>query len=371
MVFIGAFGGSRPAVYGGQIAACRALLASRAAARVRWVLVDSTMASVPAPPLWRRGVAAARRLVRVAWLLGSSRVDGMLIFTADGASFLEKGLMAAMGRVAGPRVVLAPRSGILADDLDNGSRVRRALWRLLFRFPHVIVCQSASWADFFAVRLGRNRAQLPVIRNGVELVPIDRRTCRTDAAAPFRLLYLGWLESYKGPLVLADAFLALWRDHPQLSLDFCGTGSQERPLRAALAEPIAAGRVRLVGWVDGPAKRVQLDSADCLVLPSLREGAPNAVLEAMASGVPVVASDVGAVGEMLGGGHFGLVVPAGDALALAAAIRSVLLDPLAAAHRAQEGWQHLHEKHDVETTGEQWVGLFWPAAGPGGTEEEG
>lgn len=359
VVFVGAFGGgSGRGVYGGQIAACRGILESRAARGIRWLTVDSTMTSIPPPPLWRRAGSAFRRMVRVWGLLGRERVDGMLVFTADGWSFLEKGWLAVLGRMAGVQVVLAPRSGMLIDDLESGPVWRRALWRLLFRAPHLIVCQSESWADFFSKQLGRDPEELPVIRNGVVLPEKAEKHRAMPADGNLRLLYLGWLESFKGPQVLAGAFLRLWQRHPGLHLHICGSGSAEGVLRELLVEPLACGRVSMSGWVEGRTKEAAWTGAGCFVLPSLREGSPNALLEAMAHGVPVIATAVGAVPEILSGGRFGLLVPPGDAGALAEAIEKFLLEPEEAGQRALRALEHLREHHDAERIAGQWTGLF-------------
>jgi glycosyltransferase involved in cell wall biosynthesis len=359
VVFVGAFGGVVGSkVVGGQIAACRGILESQAARSVRWMTVDSTMLSIPPPSLWRRAIGAARRVLLVLKLLWCERVDGLLVFSADDWSFLEKGCMAVAGRLRGVRVVLAPRSGMLIDDLDCGPAWRRTLWRLLFRAPHVIVCQSQSWADFFANRLERSADELPVIRNGIGVLGGETRLPVRAKGAKCRLLYLGWFESFKGPQVLAEAFLAIWQDHPELHLCICGSGTLEPEMRRLLAEPLAQGRAELPGWVTAEEKRVQIAAASCLVLPSLREGSPNALLEAMERGLPVIASGVGAVPEMLGNGGFGLVVPPSDPTALAVAIREVLALPEEAAVRARLAREHVRENHDMEKNAARWTELF-------------
>lgn len=320
--------------------------------------VDSTMLSIPPPPLWRRAIGAARRFLLVLKLLWCERVDGLLVFSADDWSFMEKGCMAVAGRLRGVKVVLAPRSGMLIDDLDCGPAWRRKLWRLLFRAPHVIVCQSQSWADFFANRLARSADELPVIRNGIGVLGVKAGLPARARGAECRLLYLGWLEFFKGPQVLAEAFLTVWQEYPELSLCICGSGTLEPEMRRLLAKPLAQGRAQLAGWVEAEEKRVQIAAASCLVLPSLREGSPNALLEAMEWGLPVIASGVGAVPEMLGNGRFGVVVPPSDPKALAVAIREVLARPEEAAVRARLAREHLRENYDLEKNAARWTELF-------------
>ncbi len=105
--------------------------------------------------------------------------------------------------------------------------------------------------------------------------------------------------------------------------------------------------VRLRGWLDGQEKRTALAQADLLVLASHAEGQPMAVLEAMAWGIPVVASKVGDVPQLLACGA-GLVIPVGDPHALAQAVQSVLASPDRARHMGQLGREYVLKHHSVD-----------------------
>lgn len=135
------------------------------------------------------------------------------------------------------------------------------------------------------------------------------------------VLFLGRLVREKGVDVLIEAFARVGAGH----LVLAGTG----PLRGGLAERARAlgiaDRVILPGWIEGSAKRGALQSAAVVALPSLDEAVPIALIEAMASGVPVVATEVGAVPETVGGA--GRLCPPGDVDALAAALARVLERP--------------------------------------------
>ena len=364
VVFIGAFGGLTgvappPGVHGGQLAACRGILESVAAQEVEWLLVDSTMASIPPPPLAIRARAAALRVARVLWLIATRQVDGLLIFTADGASFLEKGVTGMIGRVLGKYVVLAPRSGMLIDDLESGSWAKRQVWRALFRAPQILVCQSWSWAEYFSRKIGRDVRTMKIIRNGVRL--LERSSgCRPPSAAKVTFLFMGWLEPFKGPQVLAAAFRLVAQRHPTARLRICGQGTMDRELRESLRAELDAGRVEFMGWVAGDDREASWQQADCLVLPSLREGAPNALLEAMERRLPVIGAAAGAIPDMLQNGELGAVVPPNDIPALASAMAEFVRRPERAAERARRARLYLEENHDLERTAEKWVALFQP-----------
>ena len=316
------------------------------------------MISIPPPRMRHRILAALKRLGRLARHTVVKRPDGLLIFAGDGLSFLEKGLMAMWGRALGLRVVLAPRSGMLIDDLCGKSALRRVLWSILLRAPNVVACQSSSWADAFIRKAGVRSERICVIPNGVTVRSLPVNLEAGQRSDSYTVLYLGWLEAFKGPTYLASAFLELWASHPELRLVFCGDGSERSVLEELLSEPMASGRVVFAGWVGGETKRRAFFEADCLVLPSLREGAPNSLIEAMAVGLPVIATEVGAIPEILGFGRRGVLVPPGDPRALAVAIKGLLLNRVASRNVASEARKHVLATHDSEVTSKQWVGLF-------------
>lgn len=142
---------------------------------------------------------------------------------------------------------------------------------------------------------------------------------------PVHLLSVGRLEAEKNPLLLADVLRELG---PGWQLSVAGGG----PLRLALEHKIEhAGirdRIDLLGPVSfGPDLLDLYRGADCFVHVSNTEGSPQVLSEAMAAGLPIVATDVGGVSAALVGGACGLLVPPGNAAAMAAAIRTLASDP--------------------------------------------
>ena len=203
--------------------------------------------------------------------------------------------------------------------------------------------RSARWTSGVAATsaslAARIRARSPgvavhVIPNGIRIGPCpgpaEREAARAALGIPTEtrvVAFLGRLSPEKAPELLLEAT----RDTGTLVL-FAGDG----PLRAALQAEGRGTQAQFLGFVSdvGPV----LAAADVLALPSWTEGLPMAVLEAMAAGVPVVASAVGSLPQVLGEGA-GLLVPPGDTAALRAALAR-LADPglrasLAAAARAR------------------------------------
>ena len=153
--------------------------------------------------------------------------------------------------------------------------------------------------------------------------------------------FIGWLLPIKGPMHLLKAMEDVWRDHDDANLVFIGKGELDVDLRAEAMKISANGRINFLGW------RSDIDEImplfDIFVLPSLNEGMGRVLVEAMAAGKPIVASKVGGIPDLVQHEHNGLLVPPGDAKALAAAIRQLINDPEKAKLMGQRGRELCHQ----------------------------
>jgi len=139
------------------------------------------------------------------------------------------------------------------------------------------------------------------------------------------LLTVGRIEAEKNPLLVVEVLAALERAHPgRYRLRWAGTGPLDGAVLARAAALGVSERLELLGFVPFGPRLVDLyRRAHVFVHVSTTEGVPAVLLEALASGTPVVATDVGGVREAVGGGRAALLVPPSDAAALVAAIRSI------------------------------------------------
>ncbi len=182
------------------------------------------------------------------------------------------------------------------------------------------------------LRLGADPPRIAVIPNGVDLDQFGGERPSTTATTPV-IAFVGRLIANKGPEVLLAALLELHRQQVPFRARFYGDGPMRESLEAH-ARP--AGRsIEFAGHVPDVAAR--LVEADILVRPSLTEGLPLAVLEAMASRVCVIASDVPGNSDLIRDGINGLLVPARNVTGLAGAIRAMIEDPARRRHLAAGG----------------------------------
>lgn len=227
---------------------------------------------------------------------------------------------AAAARRAGARHVITMHGGLYYSLKWR----RRAALRWAVRRSDALVGVSAATAGALRHHLGD--ARVHVIPNGIPLRTGTRDRVRRELAiAPDELLIVsvGNLYPVKGHAVLIDA-LAMLRERSGWRLAIAGRGEEEPRLRAQAAAAGIGDRIHLLGFRDDIAD--VLAAGDLFAMPSLSEGLPLALVEAMSFGLPVVVSRVGGVPEVVTDGVEGLLVPPSDSAALAAAIRSLLDD---------------------------------------------
>lgn len=345
--------GPLPPRIGGMASVLAELSASSLARRVELRLFETGKTT---PPGRRLHEAVRTRLrLMIAWwrIFGARPVPVAHIHTCGGLSFFLDGLLLLLSRLRGAPGLLHVHGAGFDRYLDDLPRPAAALARWLARRATCVIVLSPWWRQALAARWPG--ARFAVVANGVA-VPASAVAVASDG--PPTYLFLGTLCRRKGVTVLVEAAClarAPWR------VDLAG-GEDEPGFRDWLAAEIArtggTGRLRMVGPLTGPAKADALAAAQGLVLPSLAEGLPMAMLEAMASGLPVVVSAVGAVPEVVRSGVEGLVVPPGDASALAAALDDLARSPARRLAMGTAGAARCQALFGIERMADALAGLY-------------
>lgn len=217
--------------------------------------------------------------------------------------------------------------------------------RFLIRSSARVIAVSAAVARHLESR-GASRGMVSVVENGVDhgrFAPTERNVGRTE------IMFVGRLIQNKGPMEVLNAFAGL--ENVDARLTFVGDGPMRESLESRTRDLSASTQVRFVGHVQDVAPH--LSDADVLVRPSQTEGQSLAILEAMASGIAVIASDIEANSELITHGEEGLLVAPGDTSELARAIERLIADRslrgnlAASAYRRSLG--HSWDKCAVET----------------------
>jgi colanic acid/amylovoran biosynthesis glycosyltransferase len=243
------------------------------------------------------------------------------------------------------------------------------LLREKLRAARFVVTCAATNAEYLAERFGADRHKLIVNYHGTDLQRFSHRPSPVVGPVPL-LLSCGRLERYKGMHVLLRACAQLAEQGLIFECAIVGEGPQRRSLEALAAHLGIADRVRFHGVVSQAQLAEMMAWTTAFVLASVvmrrygkQDVIPNVLVEAMASRVPVVASDVGGVRELVRDRHSGRLVRPGRPDALATAIADLLRNPEERDRLAAEGQRHVRRYFDREVNIAVLADLMRAAAG--------
>ena len=295
-------------------------------------------------PLAERAERAGARVIVLGWPSGHSPIRGQRAFwrlvrtlrlgeydIVDAWLFHAYAIVAIARPLCRIPVLIAGRRG-LSDPKHDFGLVERTMDKIARRKVDVIVANSAAARQDVSVFEHLDPAKIRVIHNGVDIRgPIDIAT-RTALRLSWGLgsddILVGYVANYKnrkGHETLIRAIAKALRFYPFLRLILVGEGPRREALEALIDELGLHDAVRLHGAE--PDARHIIGAFDIAAQASVSEGLPNAVLEAAAAGLPIVATDAGGTAEILDGGRTGILVPIGDEAAMANAIGRLAADP--------------------------------------------
>jgi glycosyltransferase involved in cell wall biosynthesis len=271
--------------------------------------------------------------------------------------------MAVYGAAAA-RLLNIPHLITMHGGLNVGKTLRRrvALRWAMRRSQHSVTVSRATRQQF-ATALDVEETVFDVVPNGIAPGVGDATRVRSEFGIEKRdcvLLAVGTLERHKGHRVLLDALARLDSGgiSPRWKLIVAGGrgGDQHQSLRDYVRDNGLGDRVHIVLNRNDIADLLAL--ADVFVMPSLWEGLPMALLEAMLAGKAIVASAIAGMPEAITGGQEGLLVPAGDAEALANALRSLLVDPARRSALGQAAAERGKRDFTVRVMAERYEALY-------------
>jgi glycosyltransferase involved in cell wall biosynthesis len=248
---------------------------------------------------------------------------------------------------------------------------RRMLHRLYNNSTQVLAVSDG--AREAAIRFyGIQPDRIAALQNGVDIAWIEQQATQaihndwwTDArrvataSRVFRIVTAGRLNPQKGFHLLIEAVAAVRQrfQNIEFRLAVLGEGPQRKNLEQQIADLNLQQTVHLTGFQDNAIPWYR--SADVFVLPSLIEGMPNVLLEAMACGTPVISSDChSGPAEILAGGRYGRLVSAGNALELHEALAAMLMNPSQPQQVAAEAKSHVADHWSAQTAAKRLEQIF-------------
>jgi glycosyltransferase involved in cell wall biosynthesis len=292
-------------------AAISALVASPLADEVDFEVIRT----YSSPQRLKRATAFARSLVQLCrWCLrGGKRV--VHVHMAARGSMYRKAVVVVVAKAFRKPVILHVHAGPgdLEEFLNRLGRMRLRALRACFALADALVAVSAASAEVLRRRLVD--AEIAIVPNAPPPV-VAERPPRRDGRV--ELLFLGgFANPAKGGAVLFEALPDLVAANPNLDVVMAGPGAPPGPLPE---------RCRWCGWLEPEERQRAFDSAEIFVMPSLSEGMPIALLEAMSNRIPVVATRVGGMAEILNDEVDAMLVDAGRPEQLVSAVSSLASD---------------------------------------------
>jgi glycosyltransferase involved in cell wall biosynthesis len=269
---------------------------------------------------------------RMAGLIRSERPDIIVCMLNEWhiATFLARALSGLR-----PALILEEQGGISCwlDFLRRTSPVRAALVRFLYKHVYLkyadsVICCSNDVADDFAGNFGTDRRRLRPILNPLDVAAVEDMAQQEVHHPWFHdrvpvVIGVGRLTPHKGNKVLVEAFYRANSEHPA-RLVIVADGPERPEIEALIRDLGITDAVAILGYQSNPFKYV--GRSTLFVCPSVSEGCPYVVEEALAAGTPVVATRCTGTTEILEGGRCGLLVPQGDVEALSDAMLRVIRD---------------------------------------------
>jgi len=224
-----------------------------------------------------------------------------------------------VAKVLGARVVYQVHGGKLPEKFFARSRTLTAFLRWTLGLPDRVVVLAQS--ELISYRMFVPDQEVVALPNGIDVRPYAALpTVRSEHDAPLRLVYIGRIAREKGLYETLQGMRLACELGVDARLVVAGHGAEEPRLRRYAQALGIAPRVCFVGPVFGFDKVKLLGGADAMVLASYSEGLPYALLESMAGGVPVIATPVGAIPDVVSDGIHGFLVPPRDGKAIAEAL---------------------------------------------------
>jgi sugar transferase (PEP-CTERM/EpsH1 system associated) len=255
------------------------------------------------------------------------------------------------------------------DDLDGSNVAMQRVRRRYAPFVHHYVALSQDLRRYLAGPIGIAPSRIDHICNGVDsrrFAPArtgDRDQipgCLFNGVEQFVFGTVGRMQGVKDQVLLAKAFARLIGQRPELRpsarLVMVGDG----PLRAEAQAILEQAGVADLAWLPGERQDVAdvMRGLDAFVLPSLAEGISNTILEAMATGLPVLATAVGGNPELVTDGVTGALVPAGNVQAMADGLERLVADPVRSRALGRAGRQEVERRFSLDAMVASYQGMY-------------
>ncbi|MFQ5648497.1 MAG: glycosyltransferase [bacterium] len=331
------------------VIACYAHQGLFEAHRIKYLPTSSTRNSLV------KAMALVLALLRFVGFVLVSGIKIVHIHSASWRSFYRKSLFLWLGCALGRKVILHVHGGEFQQFYTTASGRQKTWIRETLARPNVVVVVAESWKARLQ-KIARIES-ITVIPNPVNTSDFTQKAGPNKRAGSGQVVFMGKLCREKGVFDLLNAVPRVLRTVPQARFIICGDG--ELAACKTLCQQLhISGHVDFPGWVDERTKVDILRHASVFVLTSYNEGLPVSILEAMAAGLPVIASAVGGIPELIEHDRNGTLIQPGDSEAVAAHIVRLLRDDRLRHRIGRTNQEKVKGQYDIQMVGAQLAELY-------------
>jgi glycosyltransferase involved in cell wall biosynthesis len=303
-------------------------------------------------PSWRTPLYFARDIGRLVPALLRLQPEVVVVHASGSLSFVRDWIFMLAARIRGARVVCHYHGTLHTRFPSTLTPAGRFFGRAMMAAADRVIVVAPGYRDRFAAAWGRDDvAWSPNVADVAQIQAASGKPNPWLAPGERGVLFVGRLSETKGIWDLIEAMPSVVTRHPEVRFLLVGvaeTEAQEPVLRAAVAERGLEARVRFLGSLDAPEKALAYACASVFVSPSWTEAFPLVIPEAMAAGLPMVLTAVGAIPDLVHDGEDGFLVPPRDPAALADRVNRLLDDEALRARVAAHVRERAPREFDVE-----------------------
>ena len=274
--------------------------------------------------------------------VSTNTFDIVHIHFSTGMSFYRKLIVFKLAKLKGFKIVIHLHGSNFKQFYQNGNDFKKKLIEKFFNEADAVLVLAKSWQSFCEQFC--NKGNIRIIYNGAS---VDKFNSKINHRVNLNISFMGRLGQRKGIYDLLEAFEKLSSDIPNAKLVLGGDGDIDL-VKKIIKEKNIENRIDILGWVTGKQKIEVFQKTDIYVLPSYNEGMPGSVLEAMAAGVPIISTPVGAIPEIVIENKNGYLIKPGDINELYSKLKLLSQNKNLRERMGKESKRIIQEKFDVE-----------------------